>query len=272
MKEEKENVLDRVVPFLMVLGMLGFAVVAAVTLMFEERAYTPTQAALWGWCFWILPLGAIVLGGVSGGGGKVTLKALLAGVCIEGAIVIGAEVLYPGYPAGGPHEMWAFGVFVATAVSSIVVGVAWLRRRGTDAFACVAAAVPIALAAALGTWLSFDLCTNPLAWELPPSAYPIQRVVYDEFWDEAAYVRAPLGRDQVQAYVRRLHLESWPADRPAFDSPEMHRAPTWYRVPGRAQVWFDPRLGEPTKGLDRCWTIVRWDGRTVFASSGCEGS
>lgn len=270
-KKPLTRFLNVAVPAALVVWLL-LGVLSSVPLAFNLliRSPTPTQAALLGWGLWVLPIGALIVGALTRGGAKVMVMALLAGGVVELFWAGLAKVVFPEYPAGGPHEMLAMGVFAAVVVSSIALAAVWLRRRRVAPIAIGLTSLLVASLTILGGWAAVNYLRNPVAWELPLGAYPVRRYSHvDVMGIDIEYAQAVLTEPQLRAYVERLGLKPRP---PAVEtsrlSAEATFAPPWYRY-RKGTAWFDPKEVKDSDERHEQWTVVHWDGHTHTASVSC---
>jgi hypothetical protein len=102
---------------------------------------------------------------------------------------------------------------------------------------------------------------------MPLWTHPIEHARHFDVMGESSEVlSAPMSEADFRRFVRALGLSRSTGSHAlsgAFGRPE------WFRPPADAELWVDRETAAQSNREVWCWTMAAWDGRTVFASTGC---
>lgn len=173
---------------------------------------------------------------------------------------VAGRLLFPEYPAAGPHEYLLISMpalSVLAAVVTLTQHAAPLRRL-----------LRHGMVGGLMLWGSYSGTSVPLRESLPLRAYPIKSSQGAEF-DLAmrvSYVQAKLNRAQQADYVERLQLS--PIAVPAYGERSIptYYEPPWWHPSHADRVFFRDERGASENG---CQTLVAIEGETVSGATSC---
>lgn len=250
----------------------------ALAFVFAFRDYVPTaiQKAVTVWGLWGVVASAFAVDAVTAPEPRCWSWALASGWlgCAVGAAV--AMLLFPRYPAAGPHEIVvALILMLSPAAQACLVGLRASRQgRSWRKPAAAIASAFIVFAVA-----PFSMAISAEELALPLASYPVEHHGrYDFAGSHVSYLRCPLPEAALGDYVRDLGLEGRPVanvgEIPHLKA-DVAAAARWSFVPERmapprtARLWFDPDRETHNTPESWCWTDVAWDAGTVWVSRGC---
>ena len=173
-------------------------------------------------------------------------------------------LLFPEYPAAGPHEY----LLSSMPALSVLAGLVALASNAASPRRLLCHGV----LGGLMLWGSYYGKSVPVRESMPLTAYPIWRSQYSELDMDLYYVKATLDPAQQAEYVKRLGLT--PVDLKEYEFvslPRPSHAPEWWHSmqPDRAFSRDERALREDGLPSPGCETLVAIKGDVALVAKEC---